>query len=95
MTFMTNKEIKENFARNLLFLLTENRVTVKQLSEGTGICSRNIDRYLAQESVIPVDKMVHIADYFNVSLDFLVERNKDLFDAEWSVIKKVLKLIKN
>ena len=92
---MTTQEIKENFAKNLLFLLTENRVTIKELATSTGICSRNIDRYLAQESIIPADKMVQIADYFNVSLDFLIERNKDMFDAEWSVLKKVMKLIRH
>ena len=88
---MTPSELKTNFARNLRYLMIVNRVTVKQLATETKICSRNIDRYLAQENVIPMDKMVQIADYFNVSLDFLVTRKKDTLDAEYKILSKVVK----
>ena len=69
---MDPKKIRQIFAFRLRYLLVTNRVTIARLAKETGIHSRNINRYLAQECMVSIDTLIKIADYFNVTLDYLV-----------------------
>lgn len=67
-------QLKKIFSLRLRCLLVTNRVTIARLAKETGIRSRNINRYLAQEFMVSIDTLIKIADYFNVTLDYLVGR---------------------
>lgn len=63
------KRLKElRMARNL---------TLKQVSEILGMVQRNYQRYETGEVDPPLSKAIALADYFNVSLDYLVGRSDD------------------
>lgn len=60
--------------RNLRLLLDNSGVTVKELSEKTGISIRSIQSYLAFETSPTLENVIKIADFFGVPIDFLCGR---------------------
>jgi len=49
--------------------------TLKQMGEILGITQRNYQRYETGEVDPPLSRAIALADYFNVSLDYLVGRS--------------------
>lgn len=65
---MTSKErIKE--------LRTRKKLTQKQLAEKTGLSERGIQNYELGERVPTLQVAIALADFFDVSLDYLVGRS--------------------
>lgn len=64
-----------DFGSNLKSIRTENKCTQKQLAEGTGLGVRTIQQYEANDRKPTFDALLLLADYFQVSLDYLVGRS--------------------
>ena len=65
------------FARRLSSLMSERPVTTQaQLAEITGKSRQTISQYVNGTSEPPYDTLVVIADYFNVSIDYLLCRTR-------------------
>ena len=52
-------------------------MTLKALADMLGMVQRNYQRYETGEVDPPLSKAIALADYFNVSLDYLVGRSDD------------------
>lgn len=60
--------------KRLKELRLSKNLTLKQMSEILGMVQRNYQRYEAGEVDPPISKAIALADYFDVSLDYLVGR---------------------
>ena len=52
-------------------------MTLKAMADMLGMVQRNYQRYETGEVGPPLSKAIALADYFNVSLDYLVGRSDD------------------
>ena len=66
-----------SFADRLKELRQSKNITQKQIAEQIGVAERNYRRYEAGEVDPSSSKAVTIADYFNVSTDYLLGRSDD------------------
>jgi transcriptional regulator with XRE-family HTH domain len=64
-----------SFAKKLKALRSENKVTQRQLAELLGIGRPTIAGYETKGKQPDFDKVIEIADYFNVSIDYLLGRS--------------------
>lgn len=58
-------------------LLKMNNVTAYKVAKDTGISYSSLSEWKMGRSVPKQDKLQKIADYFNVSIDYLIGRNTD------------------
>ena len=63
-----------NFQTRLRELRTDKNVMAKTMAENLGISYRNYQRYERGEMDTPSSKLLSLANFFNVSLDYLVGR---------------------
>ena len=63
------------FAEKLKALRSEKKVTQQQLSELLGVGRPTIAGYETKGKQPDFDKLIEIAEYFNVSIDYLLGRN--------------------
>lgn len=59
---------------NLFKILAEREVSAKKLSDDTGISTGNISDWKSGRCQPSINALITIADYLNVSLDYLVGR---------------------
>lgn len=59
---------------NLKLLRLQNSETQEQVSAKTGVARANLARYETGENVPPLDVLIVLADYFDVTLDELLGR---------------------
>lgn len=64
----------EKFPKILKDLMDNNNTSTKELADYLEVNIRNVQRYLKGQQTPPSEKLVLIADYFNVSIDYLVGR---------------------
>ena len=64
-----------SFPERLADLRKSNSVTQKQLAAETGISEIGIRSYEGRRRQPTADKLISLADFFNVSLDYLVGRS--------------------
>jgi transcriptional regulator with XRE-family HTH domain len=64
------------FARSLRDKLKERGMTNKELAEHLGVSQQAVNLYTAGNSMPTVDKIVKIAEFFGVSVDFLLGRSR-------------------
>lgn len=64
-----------NFPERLANLRKTNSVTQKYLAEKTGISEIGIRSYESRRRQPTSDKLIALADFFNVSIDYLVGRS--------------------
>jgi len=64
-----------NFSERLKELRLTNKTTQKQLSTDLKMSERGIQSYELGEKKPGLDVLISLADYFNVSLDYLVGRS--------------------
>lgn len=64
-----------SFPERLADLRKANSVTQKQLATETGISEIGIRSYEGRRRQPTADKLIALADFFNVSLDYLVGRS--------------------
>lgn len=70
-----NQFDSESFGRNICALRTQMNLNKKQLSDFTDISPANISRIENGEIVAKMDTVCKLADFFNVSIDYLCNRN--------------------
>ena len=58
-------------------LILAKSMTLKAMADMLGMVQRNYQRYETGEVDPPLSKAIALADYFNVSLDYLVGRSDD------------------
>lgn len=63
------------FHERLRQIRLSRNITAKYMSEYLGMVYRNYQRYETGEVDPPLSKVIALADYFNVSLDYLVGRS--------------------
>lgn len=64
-----------NFSEQLKILRSEHGLTQKQLGEATGLSARGIQDYELEQRKPGLDVLIALADYFDVSIDYLVGRS--------------------
>ena len=62
---------------NLFILMNKKGIKAKKLSDDTGISTGNISDWKIGRSMPSADKLSILADYFNVSVDYLLGREKN------------------
>ena len=62
---------------NLFKLLAEREISTKKLSDDTGISTGNISDWKSGRSQPSINALITIADYLNISLDYLVGRTEE------------------
>lgn len=65
------------FATRLRNLISENNISKNQLSEEIGVSRQAISQYCDGSTIPNADKLLKIAEFFNVSLDYLVGRTEN------------------
>lgn len=65
------------FSERLVLLRKSRGLTQKQLAEAVHLSELAIQHYEAQRREPAFTKLIALADYFNVSLDYLVGRSDD------------------
>lgn len=68
------------FQENLKRLMSSRNFSMKALSDEVGITSATISRYLSGNRTPDLQQIIKIAEYFNVSIDWLLGINGDKFD---------------
>lgn len=66
-----------NFGTHLKELRKSRKITQKQLAKDIGASERGIQQYELGERKPTYDMLIALADYFDVSLDYLVGRSDD------------------
>lgn len=67
--------IRKEFAERLNGLMTERGLNANKLSKLTGISPKTISNWLNQQRSIQTDALWFLADFFNVSVDYLIGRD--------------------
>lgn len=74
----------ERIARNLKILRLINNITLTQMADATGICEASIWNYENGTRSIPAERVIVLAEYFNVDLKNLmllsVNENGDFYE---------------
>jgi len=63
------------FANQLKLIRKSNKLTQKQVANDTGIAERAYQSYEGNERKPTFENLIALADYFDVSLDYLVGRS--------------------
>ena len=67
-----------DFVDRIIELKQEKKVLQKDIAEAIGISLRQYQRYEKGEQQPTLPVIIAIADYFNVSIDYLVGRSDDM-----------------
>lgn len=65
-----------NFSKRLDYILLEQGISQRRLSEMSGITEQTISRYVNDERVPKATEIVKIAKSLNVSIDYLLGQDK-------------------
>lgn len=65
------------FGRRLKELRNEKKIKQKEMAEFLGCTDRNYQKMEYGEINVPALTLIKLADYFDVSLDYLVGRSED------------------
>ena len=63
--------------KNMKFIRVSSDITQLKVQMDTGISQSTISKYETGESVPTVENLMLLADYYKVSLDYLMDRTKD------------------
>ena len=75
------KEIKLNLAKNLIKLRQNKKLTQIELGKQLNYSDKSISKWEHGEAVPPIEVLKTIADFYNVSVDFLINDNdENLFE---------------
>lgn len=66
-----------DFPTRLKEIRTTKRIKLKEVAEYLGITLRSYQRYEAGEMEPSIKKLIALADYFDVTLDYLVGRTNE------------------
>lgn len=77
---MKNKKNENNFKNNLKFLRRQNNLTQKSLGAAMGYGYTAISNYENGRNEPSINDLIKLADYFNVSVDFLIGHESKIND---------------
>ena len=80
------------FRENLRRLISARGLTVKGFGEEINVTSATLSRYLSGNRTPDLPYVVKIAQYFNVSIDWLLGLNGDQFDVMPKEIQEIAHL---
>lgn len=86
---------KQEFSDMLNKLLNENEVSINQVADSIEVDPKTIRNYVNQKSVPTALVLIKLADYFNVSVDYLVTGGKTGFAYTSRTIRELATLIGN
>ena len=66
-----------NFTQRFCLLLDERNITAYRVAKETGISERLVGFWKAGQMRPHIDNLIRLADYFQVSIDYLVGRSDD------------------
>jgi transcriptional regulator with XRE-family HTH domain len=69
---------KKIFSQRLRELRHSQQLTIEQLAKGLGLVKQTVGNWETGARVPSLELMVSLADFFDVSLDYLVGRSDDL-----------------
>ncbi len=69
------------FAERLKELMIEYNINQTQLAERINVKVSTISRYLSEQNVPEIEILIRLADCFNCSIDFLVERSENYLNS--------------
>lgn len=83
-------------------LKNQRHLTQEQLGEEFGVSQQSMSNYISGKTQIPLDLLIKMADYFNVSLDYLIKRTdvrrspeaQEAFDIEMEQYHDVVQIYK-
>ncbi|WP_094603395.1 hypothetical protein SPSIL_014330 [Sporomusa silvacetica DSM 10669] len=68
--------LQKIFAERLRHLRTDRKVSMQKLAEEIGLKNKGtIGQFETEKTVPSADTLISLADYFNVSIDYLVGRS--------------------
>jgi transcriptional regulator with XRE-family HTH domain len=71
---LNKKDLKSAFSKRLQELMIEKNINQKELAKGVDTSQQAIQQYIAMESAPKMEMFVAIADFFEVSCDYLLGR---------------------
>lgn len=71
------ENVKENIAKNLTSLRLEKKLTQAELGEKINYSDKSISKWEHGETTPPIDVLKQLADFYDVSLDYLVTDSPD------------------
>lgn len=66
-----------NFSERLKEIRTNKRIKLREVAEYLGMTLRNYQRYEAGDTEPSVKNLIALADYFDVTLDYLLGRTDE------------------
>lgn len=69
--------MSENFSIRLKSLRTSHQISQKALGENIGLSMQAINEIEHGRRATTLEKLISIADYFDISIDYLVGRSDD------------------
>ena len=79
-----------NFSKRLDYILLEQGITQRRLSEMSGITEQTISRYVNDERVPKATEIVKIAKSLNVSIDYLLGQDKKDMTVSELITKSII-----
>ncbi len=77
MDFIFKEIFMDTIARNIKNLRLKNGISQQSLANGTGISLRAIQNYEQAQREPKATQLIALADFFDVSLDYLVGRSDE------------------
>ncbi|BAF58345.1 predicted transcriptional regulator [Pelotomaculum thermopropionicum SI] len=68
---------KKIFAKRLSFLITKNKLSKQAVANAINVSRPAVSQFANGENLPSVEKLIALADFFDVSLDYLVGRSDD------------------
>ena len=74
------KNVKEILAQNLTRLRLEHKLTQAELAQKLNYTDKSVSKWEHGDATPPIDVLVELSDLYEVSLDYLVSEDTELFD---------------
>ena len=84
-----------NTGDKILKLMNEEKVSRTELSKALNINYQTLCKYIQNKRTIPKDVLINIANYFNVTLDYLLNRNEIYMLNDTELANEINKLNEN
>ena len=84
-----------NTGDKILKLMNEEKVSRTELSKALNINYQTLCKYIQNKRTIPKDVLINIANYFNVTLDYLLNRNEIYMLNDIELANEINKLNEN
>ena len=63
--------------RRLRELRLKNNLTLKQVAEFLGTSIQHVQKYEKEKTILPIKRLYQLADYYQVSADYILGRTDD------------------